>query len=176
MLVLEVILKQTDFYGGNQSQKPRGGKWLESPAANEKAHQGPAGPGWKPQVLAVAFAECVDISGLLIRKMVKLWERNSVPHPSKHTSETTQKFPRGFGVGPFRAQAVLKFSHLGYCQEGRSARALPSLRSRSGKGSLTSPQSFTRGKGGAEIYRSRLGGPGAGDLGWYPVVRANLSV
>lgn len=52
MLVLGTMRKQTDFYGGNQSKGARGGKWLESLAANEKAHQGPAGPCSKPQVFA----------------------------------------------------------------------------------------------------------------------------
>lgn len=48
--MLEVICMQTDFSEGDYSQRPRGGKWLESSAAHQKAHQGQAGLGLLPQV------------------------------------------------------------------------------------------------------------------------------
>lgn len=79
----------------------------------------------------------MDVLGLRIRPVMKLWERNSVPHPAEHAGEPTRKLPLGFGVGPSGAKAVLELGPSGQRQEGRAAGARPSPRS--GSGSAVGP-------------------------------------
>ena len=62
---------------------------------------------------AAVFAERVDTLGLVIRRMVRLVVRRSVPRPSRHTSCRS-----GVGSGPFWAQTALKRGHLGCCRGG----------------------------------------------------------
>lgn len=115
--MLEAIPKQAGIFRSVLKSEARGGKGLESPAANQKAHQEERALAWSPGLSgqAAVFAECVDTLGLVIR-MMKLGV-SSVPRPSKHTSEPAQTLPLCCCVGPLWAQSALK-EPLGCCRGG----------------------------------------------------------
>lgn len=99
---------------------------------------------------SATFARCMDTLGLVIRRMMKLGVRNSVSHPSKHTSESTQKLSLWCGVGcPFWAQPAWGWGwvHLARAPPFRRRPGRP----RRGQGSLTSALSGSR-VGRAVIY------------------------
>lgn len=96
----------------SQSESPPGTSWTW-----------PAATGHSPR--AATFTGCVDILDLVIRMMMKLWVRNSVPHPSKHTSESAQYLSLGCSVqGPFR-QGCPQTRPLGVLLQEQLARPCP---------------------------------------------------
>lgn len=125
----------------------------------------------------LALAGCADTLGLLIRKMMTLWERNSVPHPSNHTSEPMQKLTAGVRCPPLLDTGGPQIQPLGVLPGGALSQgpALPEkpARVREGESDLYAVLYKSRGRG-RNLPACVLGCPGAVDLRGYRVVCANL--